>query len=237
VADVVPLCGENRVIVKRGLEGFHQVRNPGLRALMRVAGFQDGYSPTSTEVAFRIAPRINAAGRMASADDVIELFLTGDQDRASALAAQLHDLNKNRQETEREIVKSIVEECSRIPVEDHQAALVFSGSEWHRGVVGIVASRIVERYHRPSFVLSEDAESGTAVGSGRSIAAFHLLEALESMPELFVKFGGHRQAAGLTMAIENVPLFRERFSRFAAGPAVTGRLPGDARSRCRGAVE
>ncbi|HUS06261.1 MAG TPA: single-stranded-DNA-specific exonuclease RecJ [Bryobacteraceae bacterium] len=216
VADVVPLCGENRVIVKRGLEGFHKVRNPGLRALMRVAGFQDGYSPTSTEVAFRIAPRINAAGRMASADDVIELFLTGEQDRASALASQLHDLNKERQETERDIVKTILEECSRIPVADHQAGLVFSGDAWHRGVVGIVASRIVERYHRPSFVLCEDTESGTAVGSGRSVAAFHLLEALETMPELFVKFGGHRQAAGVTMAIENVAEFRERFNRFAA---------------------
>jgi single-stranded-DNA-specific exonuclease len=216
VADVVPLTGENRVIVKRGLEGFHTVRNPGLRALLQVAGFQAGDCPSAGQVAFRIAPRINAAGRMADAVDVIEMFLTTDPARAQTLASQLHDLNRERQDTEADIVRRIDEECERTAITDANTALVFSGIGWHKGVVGIVASRVVERYHRPVFVLCEDEETGLAQGSGRSIPGFHLLEALESMPELFVKFGGHKQAAGVTLSRDRVQEFRERFSRYAA---------------------
>ena len=216
VADVVPLIGENRIIVKCGLDGFTSVRNPGLRALLRVSGFKDGDCPTAGQVAFRIAPRINAAGRMDHAAQVIELFLTDDPDKAAAIAAQLHELNKERQETEAEIVRCIEEVCVQLPVTDHDAALVFSGKDWHKGVVGIVASRIVERYGRPTFVLSEDEASGFASGSGRSIRAFHLLDALESMHELFTKFGGHRQAAGVTMPLEAVPLFRDKLNEWAA---------------------
>jgi single-stranded-DNA-specific exonuclease len=216
VADVVPLTGENRVIVKRGLNGFHTVRNPGLRALLHVAGFQAGDCPSAGQVAFRIAPRINAAGRMADAIDVIEMFLTDDSARALELAAKLHDLNRERQDTEADIVRRINEECERVAVTDAEAALVFSGAGWHKGVVGIVASRIVERYHRPVFVLCEDEETGLAQGSGRSIPAFHLLEALESMRDLFMKFGGHKQAAGVTLRRERVQEFRERFNRYTA---------------------
>jgi single-stranded-DNA-specific exonuclease len=216
VADVVPLCGENRVIVKRGLEGFHTVRNPGLRALLQVAGFQDGECPSAGQIAFRIAPRINAAGRMANASDVVEMFLTADAARAQSLATELHELNKERQETEADIVRRIEEECTRVPVANSDAALVFSGDGWHRGVVGIVASRIVERYHRPVFVISEDASTGTAHGSGRSIPRFHLLDALESMPDLFAKFGGHRQAAGITLPCASVAHFRERLNVYAS---------------------
>jgi single-stranded-DNA-specific exonuclease len=216
VADVVPLTGENRVIVKRGLDGFHTVRNPGLRALMRVAGFKDGDRPSSRQIAFQIAPRINAAGRMANAADVIRMFLSNSEEEAQQLASQLHDLNKERQDTEADIVAAIVAECETTPVTDDQCALVFSGKGWHKGVVGIVASRLVERFHRPSFVLSEDEETGLAHGSGRSIPVFHLLEALETMPGLFSKFGGHRQAAGLTLHSRDISEFRERFSAYAA---------------------
>jgi single-stranded-DNA-specific exonuclease len=216
VADVVPLLGENRVIVKRGLEGFQDVRNPGLRALLRVAGFNAGERPTAGQVAFRLAPRINAAGRMANANDVVEMFLTSDGQRALHLATTLHDLNKERQETEADIVKRILEICEQEPVTNSDFALVFSGSGWHRGVIGIVASRVVERYHRPVFVLSEDEETGLAQGSGRSIPAFHLLEALETMPELFTKFGGHRQAAGVTAPIDRVAEFRRRLNEHAS---------------------
>lgn len=215
VADVVPLVGENRVIVKRGLEGLQQVRNPGLRALLDVSGFTpDQPPPSATQVAFRVAPRINAAGRMASASDVIEMFLTSDAARATELATQLHELNTDRQQTEREISDTILKLCLEQPVTDADAALVFAGEGWHRGVVGIVASRVVERYHRPAFVLG--IENGMAQGSGRSISAFHLLEGLESMPDLFTKFGGHRQAAGLTMDAARVEEFRERFRAYAA---------------------
>ncbi|HYI97865.1 MAG TPA: single-stranded-DNA-specific exonuclease RecJ [Bryobacteraceae bacterium] len=216
VADVVPLLGENRIIVKRGLEGFQDVRNPGLRALLRVAGFNPGERPTAGQVAFRLAPRINAAGRMANANDVVEMFLTSDEQRALQLATSLHDLNKERQETEAEIVKRILEICEQEPVTSSDFALVFSGSGWHRGVIGIVASRVVERYHRPVFVLSEDEETGFAQGSGRSIPVFHLLEALETMPDLFTKFGGHRQAAGITSPVERVAEFRRRLNAHAS---------------------
>ena len=214
VADVVPLTGENRVIVKRGLEGLASVRNPGLRALLDVVGFNDGVAPTARQVAFQIAPRINAAGRMASARDVLELFTTTDATRARAIAAQLHDLNTDRQQTERGIVDAIVKRCAEQPVTDRDAALVFAAEGWHRGVVGIVASRVVERFHRPAFVLGID--QGVAYGSGRSIQAFHLLEALESMPGLFTKFGGHRQAAGITLDAARLDEFRERFRAYAA---------------------
>jgi single-stranded-DNA-specific exonuclease len=213
VADVVPLTGENRVIVKRGLAGLDRVRNPGLRALLDVSGFPEGESPSARQVAFQLAPRINAAGRMASAADVIEMFLTGDAETARALAAKLHELNTDRRDTEAEIARAIFEQCLEQPVSDRDAALVFAGEGWHRGVVGIVASRVVERFHRPAFVLG--LENGLAQGSGRSIPVFHLLQALEAMPDLFGKFGGHRQAAGVTLDAAKVEEFRARLRSYA----------------------
>ena len=213
VADVVPLTGENRLIVKTGLAGLSDVRNVGLRALLEVAGFESGKPPSASQVAFRVAPRINAAGRMANARDVIEMFLTDDAAMAHNLATQLHELNADRQQTEKDIVEAILAQCDEFPVSSGDFALVFSRPGWHRGVIGIVASRIVERFHRPVFVLGE--ENGLAQGSGRSIRAFHLLDALESMPELFQKFGGHRQAAGLTMDALMVAEFRRRLNAHA----------------------
>ncbi len=214
VADVVPLTGENRVIVRHGLSGLRDVRSPGLRALLNVADFRDGQIPSATQIAFRIAPRINAAGRMEDARDVVELFLTDDLIRAKSLAEKLHLLNADRQQEEACIVEEVLAACEAEPVTDSQAALVFCAPAWHRGVLGIVASKIVERFHRPVFVLSE--EGGVAQGSGRSIAAFHLLNAMDSMPDLFIKYGGHHHAAGLTMDAARVPEFRERFNQYAA---------------------
>ena len=221
VADIVPLVGENRVIVRRGLSGLRDVRNPGLRALLAVAGFDAGECPSAHQVAFRLAPRINAAGRMATARDVIELFLTSDAARARDLAEQLDTLNRERQQVESEIVEAILKQCEEeTPVSYEQRALVFSGTGWHLGVLGIVASRLVERFSRPVFVLSDAAavenEPPGLSGSGRSIPAFHLLEALESMRALFKKFGGHRQAAGVTLHAEHLPFFRQQFNDFAA---------------------
>lgn len=217
IADIVPLTGENRVIVRRGLAGLSQVRNAGLRALLGVSGLENGIAPSAHQVAFRIAPRINAAGRMASARDVIDLFLTDDENRAAELASQLDVLNRERQQTEADIVEKILKQCSESLTVGDSAALVFSEPGWHLGVVGIVASRLVERFHRPVFVLSDSVEDGFVSGSGRSIPCFHLLEALESMPHLFHKFGGHRQAAGLTMKRDHVTEFRQRFHLFASG--------------------
>jgi single-stranded-DNA-specific exonuclease len=211
VADVVPLTGENRVIVKHGLDGLRTVRNPGLRALLDVAGFA-GTVPSARQVAFQIAPRMNAAGRMDTAKAVVELFLTNDAARARELAKQLHDQNAERRLVEDEVRDT----CERMEVEAGAAALVYYAQDWHRGVLGIVASRLVERLRRPVFVLSRNPEDGLAQGSGRSIPAFHLLEALESMPELFLKFGGHAHAAGVTLEVACVEEFRRRFNAYAA---------------------
>jgi single-stranded-DNA-specific exonuclease len=213
VADVVPLIGENRVIVKHGLDSLGVVRNPGLRALLDVAGFPAGRVPTSRQVAFQIAPRLNAAGRMDTARSTVELFLTRDAERARLLAAQLQEQNADRRQVELEIR----ELCEQVAVEDGAAALVYYSENWHRGVLGIVASRLVERLHRPVFVLSRNPEDGMAQGSGRSIPAFHLLEALEAMRDLFVRFGGHRHAAGVTLETGRVEEFRQRFNAYAAG--------------------
>jgi single-stranded-DNA-specific exonuclease len=214
VADVVPLTNENRIIVKRGLAGLHTVRNLGMRALFDVAGVSEGEIPSAGQIAFRIAPRINAAGRMANARDVIDLFTTEDPVRAGELAAQLNELNQERQAEETAILAAILKQCEEQPVGEDQFALVFSAAGWHRGVVGIVASRIVEKFNRPAFVLGE--EDGQAQGSGRSIRAFHLLDALESMPDLFTRFGGHKHAAGVGLPVDRVPEFRERLNRYAA---------------------
>ncbi|MGP0071538.1 MAG: single-stranded-DNA-specific exonuclease RecJ [Bryobacteraceae bacterium] len=214
VADVVPLVGENRVIVKHGLDGLNQAKNPGLRAILELAGLLNGRAPSARQVAFQIAPRINAAGRMDDARNAIRMFLTEDPGEARQLASELHTLNQERRDTEAEIVRLVLEECASAPVPSDQSVLVFSGLNWHRGVVGIVASRLVERFCRPVFVLSE--EDGQAQGSGRSIAPFHLLDALESMPDLFTRFGGHRQAAGVSLLAESVPEFRRRLNAYAA---------------------
>lgn len=213
VADIVPLKGENRIIVKYGLKGLADPRNPGLRALLSAAGFADRV-PNETEVGFRIAPAINASGRMDSAGQAVRMFLTRDQEEADRIARELFALNQDRQAAERSIVNEILKRCIETPVTDHDAALVLWGEGWHRGVVGIVASRIVERYHRPVVVLG--VENGVAQGSGRSIHEFHLLDALEGMRELFTKFGGHAHAAGLTLPEASLEEFRERLRAWAA---------------------
>lgn len=214
VADVVPLVGENRIIVKFGLEGLRRPVNAGLKALLASAGFAAGRRPTAGEVAFRVAPRLNAAGRMATAADVIELFSVSDPERAAELAARLSGLNSDRQETEAAILEAALAALPDVlPAE--QASLVAAGEGWHRGVIGIVASRLVERFYRPTLVVSIDPEAGEAHGSGRSIRGFHLLEALESMRDLFHRHGGHRQAAGFALPAERVGELRARFEQYA----------------------
>jgi len=212
VADVVPLTGENRIMVKHGLDGLRAVRNAGLRALLDVAGFTGNTVPTARQVAFQIAPRLNAAGRMDTAMAVIDLFLTDDPARARELAQQLDRQNAERRQVEDEIRDT----CERLTVDESSAALVYYAEDWHRGVLGIVASRLVERLHRPVFVLGRNPEDGLAQGSGRSIPAFHLLEAMEAMPDLFVRFGGHQYAAGVTLEAARVDEFRQRFNAYAA---------------------
>jgi len=213
IADIVPLTGENRIIVKHGLAGLGDVRNHGLRALLTVAGFKDRV-PDAGEVGFRIAPAINASGRMDSAGQAVRMFLTTDPAEAALIAQELFALNQERQTAERAVANAIFAQCAETPVTSDDAALVFWGEGWHRGVVGIVASRVVHRFHRPAIVLG--VENGVAQGSGRSIEAFHLLDALESMRDLFTRFGGHAHAAGLTLPVESLDAFRERLRAYAA---------------------
>jgi single-stranded-DNA-specific exonuclease len=215
VADVVPLVGENRIIVKRGLDGLSRTRNPGLRALLDSAHLLDPDTPLSaSDIGFRVAPRINAAGRMEDAGRVIELLLTSDELIARTIAADLDGLNVNRQEECEKILREI-REAAGDTVDPEQAALVFYHPDWHRGVVGIVASRIVELFHRPVVVLGRDEKTGLAQGSGRSIPSFHLLGALEACHDLLTRYGGHRQAAGVTLEVARVEEFRARLNQHA----------------------
>ncbi len=213
IADSVPLTGENRVFARLGLNALRRAVNPGLKALLEVAQISTKRPPTSTEVAFRIAPRINAAGRMDVARDVIELFSVKDPARARDLAAKLDRLNADRQEEERRILRSIDERISGDPALCEAYCIVVDGEGWHRGVIGIAATRVVERYHRPAIVIAREGEE--AFGSGRSIRPFHLLEAVESSHNLFTRYGGHSHACGFAMPSNNVPQLRAEVDAFA----------------------
>jgi single-stranded-DNA-specific exonuclease len=212
IADVVPLVGENRVIARFGLAGLRDPAQPGLAALIAVASLA-GRKVTTGDVGFRLAPRLNAAGRMEDARDVIELFTTPDPARARAIADRLDGLNRERQRVEEQILAAIIEEMDRRPEKAERYTLVFSGQGWHRGVIGIVAQRVADRYHRAALVIG--IENGVGVGSGRSIKGFHLLEALTPAGDLFDRFGGHAQAAGFAMAADLIPELEARFEQHA----------------------
>jgi single-stranded-DNA-specific exonuclease len=212
IADVVPLVGENRVIAHFGLAGMRAPAQAGLAALLAVSGLE-GRAVTTGDVAFRLAPRLNAAGRMENARDVIDLFTTSEPARARAIAERLEGLNRDRQRVEDEILGAVEDVLERHPEKARGYTLVFSGEGWHRGVIGIVAQRVVDRHHRPTLVLG--VEEGVAVGSGRSIRGFHLLEALSQMSDLFERFGGHAQAAGFALPAARIGELETRFERHA----------------------
>jgi len=213
IADSVPLVGENRVFVRLGLDGLRNPVNPGLRALLEICELNHGRALTSTEIAFRIAPRMNAAGRMDVAKDVIELFSVKDKDRAKELAEKLNGLNIQRQQEELRISDAIRKQIDGSDDLSKAFCMVVDGDQWHRGIIGICASRVVERYSRPALVISRDGEE--AHGSGRSFANFHLLDALESCSELFTRFGGHAHAVGFALPSEKIPELRARLDAYA----------------------
>ena len=213
IADAVPLLGENRVFATLGLAGLRSPVNVGLKALLEVAKLGDGRALTATEVAFRIAPRMNAAGRMDAARDVVELFSVKEIDRAREIAGRLDKLNADRQDEERSIIASIERRLEEDPALRDAYCMVIDGEGWHRGVIGITATRVVEKYCRPALVLSREGEE--AHGSGRSIPAFHLLDALESCHELFSRYGGHAHAVGFALAGANVQKLREQLDAYA----------------------
>lgn len=218
IADVVPLTGENRVMVQLGLAGLAEVKQPGLRALLDVAGIAAGQAPRSRQVAFQVAPRLNAAGRMASAMDVLDLFLTSDVQRAREIAQQLDEQNRERQAIQRAMQEEIEGRLRSEAIWEERMGLVLAGEEWHLGVAGIVAGRIAEQQAKPAFVLAAHEDGGRRYwkGSGRSAGDFHLLDALEALKGLFVQFGGHAQAAGVTLAEEKLEAFVEGFAAYAA---------------------
>jgi single-stranded-DNA-specific exonuclease len=206
------LIDENRVFAKLGLEALRSAVNPGLKALLEVA--QLGGKPlTSGEVAFRVAPRINAAGRMDVARDVVELFSVKDPERAREIAGRLDQLNAARQEEERHILEAIQTRFDEDASLKEAYCLVIDGDGWHRGVIGITATRVVERYGRPALVISRDG--GEAHGSGRSIAPFHLLNALESCRDLFTRYGGHSHAVGFALPASRVPELKAQLDAYA----------------------
>jgi single-stranded-DNA-specific exonuclease len=214
VADVVPLVGENRSLVKRGLAEMRRTKRVGLRALMEASRCE----PTRLDegdLAFRLAPRINAAGRLYRADAGVELLLTDDETRAKQIAEELGRANSERRATEREVDAAAEAARRELPAELKEAnGLVVAGEGWHPGVVGIVASRMVERHHRPVVVVSLDGEGGGR-GSGRSIPGFDLHAALEACSEHLETFGGHKAAAGLSLKAENLEAFRAAFAKHA----------------------
>jgi single-stranded-DNA-specific exonuclease len=213
IADAVPLIGENRTIARLGLEGLRRPVNGGLKALMEVSGLTGERAIAAGDVGFRLGPRINAAGRMDIARDVIELFTCKDAARCKEIAEKLNQLNLERQAEEQRIVAEIDEQLGAEPDLTGKYCMVFDGDGWHRGVVGIVASRVVEKTGRPALVIAKEGEE--AHGSGRSISAFHLLEALESCHDLFTRFGGHAHAVGFALPSQAVPLLKQRLNDYA----------------------
>lgn len=213
VADVAKLVGENRAIVALGLKDLAKASNPGLRALIEVAGCGDGQGMTAYDLGFRLGPRINAAGRMDAARAVVELFDTRDSEEAKRLAMHLDRRNEERKAVQQQIIDLAVAELSDQSKRTSHVAIV-AGQGWHRGVIGIAASKIAERINRPCVVFSIDGD--LAHGSARSIEPYHLLNGLTSCADLFEKFGGHSHAAGITIKSDRIDELRTRLNEHAA---------------------
>ena len=215
IADAVPLRGENRVIAALGLRELRRPSGVGLRALFAAAQLDPANKAiTGFDVAFRLGPRINAAGRMDVASEVIELFTTRDLARATELAQKLERLNRERRDTEAFVLRTIEERLATDEALAAERLLVLSGDNWHRGVLGILASRVVERTAKPAIVVC--VEDGVAHGSGRSVDGFPLLEAIETCADLFTRFGGHAFAVGFALPAEKLDELKCRLSAHAA---------------------
>ena len=214
VADVMPLTGENRTLVKAGLKLLQQTDRPGISALLEEVGLE-GKPITAENVSYAIAPRINAAGRMDNAVTALQLVLCEDEERAAELAHKLNEINVARQETEQEIVKAAQEQLDAEPSILEDRVILIWGRDWHPGVIGIVASRLVEKTGRPVIVVSVD-EHGEGKGSGRSVQGFNLHECIASCEDILLRFGGHAMAAGLSVREENLPELRRRLNEWAA---------------------
>jgi single-stranded-DNA-specific exonuclease len=214
IADVVPLVGENRLIVKYGLHALVEKSSPGLTMLMKLAGLDQHEKFTAEDVAFGLGPRINAAGRLGQARLAVELLTTEHQERAGQLAVYIDQLNKNRQTVERKILRQAKEQVEEHPEWLEHGALVLASEEWHPGVIGIVASRLAELYERPAIMIAINTETEVGQGSGRSFNGFNLHEALGACEEHLLGYGGHRAAAGLRIERSRIDAFREALNRY-----------------------
>ena len=225
VADVVPLLDENRIFVKHGLECLRQRGGPGIARLIDLAGLAEKSALDAEDVAFRLAPRLNAAGRLGQAARGIELLTTADAARAASLADYLHELNAQRETEERSIQLAATKQAREQFDPEADAALVLADRGWHAGVIGIVAGRLAERFHRPVVMIAQDPHQGRpAIGSVRSVPGFDVHEPLVACRELLVTCGGHAAAAGLRIEDDRIEAFREAFCA-----AVDRRLPADLR--------
>jgi single-stranded-DNA-specific exonuclease len=226
VADVAPLVGENRAIVSLGLAGLARAKNHGLRALLEVAGCGDGTGMRALDLGFRIGPRINAAGRMDAARAVVELFEARDESEARCLAEYLDARNHERRRVQQQITELALAELEFGEGAETPGApvTVVAGDGWHRGVIGLAASKLVEKTGRPSVVISLD-EDGTGHGSARSTDEFHMLDALTACADVLEQFGGHAHAAGLVVRREKVSELRRRLNEYAAKLPCAG-VPG-----------
>ncbi len=214
VADMMSLTGENRTLVRQGVECLQMTERCGLQALLAGCGLED--KPLSAEnISFGLAPRLNAAGRMEKPDDALQLLLTEDPEEAENLVALLNDYNVQRQSIEQAIADELIERIDADPTTAHRPVLVVWGRGYHQGVIGIVASRLMERYGKPAIVCTVD-EDGQVRGSGRSFAGFSLHSAIASCSELLERFGGHDLAAGLSMREQDLPTFVRRINEYAA---------------------
>ncbi|MCL5883975.1 MAG: single-stranded-DNA-specific exonuclease RecJ [Deltaproteobacteria bacterium] len=229
VADMVPLRGDNRIFVRAGLEEMRARPRPGIRALMAVAGCS-GETVSETDLAFRLGPRLNAASRVGDPGRSFEILVTDDDSIAAPIAAELHRDNARRQAEEERILREAERLLSAAPPGPGYGAIVLSDPAWHPGVLGIVASRLADRFHRPTVLLRE--EEGEAKGSCRSVEEFPLIDALAELAPILSRYGGHRQAAGVAMPLANLPAFREGLAgiarRYAEGRDVSPRIFVDA---------
>ncbi len=215
IADIVPVVGENRVIAKHGLAGLRNPVNHGLRALLEVAGVNLNKPLSGMDIGFKVGPRINAAGRMEKASAVIELFDAPDYETARQMALAMNVKNAARQQVEADTLAAAIRQIDSDSRLKNSYVAVIAGENWHRGVIGIVASKVVERLYRPTIIIS--VENGIGHGSGRSIPPFHLLNGLESCAEVFEKFGGHSHAAGVTIRADKIDELRARLDAHARG--------------------
>lgn len=213
VADIVPLDGENRIIVKEGLKVLSNTKNLGLKALIEVSGLEDK-EINSGHISFKLGPRINSSGRLESADKVMRLFNTESIYEAKKIAMELDRQNIERQHIQQEIFNQVVKKIEKEINFEKENCIVISGRGWHRGVIGIVASKIVEKYYRPTILISID-EDGVGYGSGRSIPNFHLLNSMNYSKKWMENYGGHSQAAGLKIMEKNIDGFREDVNEYS----------------------